>query len=101
MDRIELREELSRLSLEAGMHSLGHVLAADTPQAEIEALVRRLNADPAIHGILVQLPLPKTIDAAAVIAAIDPDKDVDGLSVVNAGRLAGGLPGLRPCTPLG
>ena len=88
-------------SLEAGMHSLGHVLAADTPQAEIEALVRRLNADPAIHGILVQLPLPKTIDAAAVIAAIDPDKDVDGLSVVNAGRLAGGLPGLRPCTPLG
>ena len=63
--------------------------------------MRRLNADPAIHGILVQLPLPVGLDTAAVIAAIDPDKDVDGLSVINAGRLASGLPGLAPCTPLG
>jgi methylenetetrahydrofolate dehydrogenase (NADP+)/methenyltetrahydrofolate cyclohydrolase len=88
-------------SLAAGMHSVTCRLPADTPQAEIEALVRRLNADPAIHGILVQLPLPAQIDSAAVIAAIDPDKDVDGLSVINAGRLASGLPGLAPCTPLG
>ncbi|HEY7852611.1 MAG TPA: tetrahydrofolate dehydrogenase/cyclohydrolase catalytic domain-containing protein, partial [Caulobacteraceae bacterium] len=88
-------------STAAGMHSVTHRLDAATPQSEIEALVRRLNADPAIHGILVQLPLPAGIDSAAVIAAIDPDKDVDGLSVINAGRLASGLPGLAPCTPLG
>ena len=85
----------------AGMHSLTHRLAADTTQAELEALVAGLNADPSIHGILVQLPLPAHLDAAAVIAAIDPDKDVDGLTVLNAGRLASGLPGLAPCTPLG
>ena len=85
----------------AGMHSVTHKLAATTPKAEVIDLVRRLNADPAIHGILVQLPLPAEIDSAAVIAAIDPDKDVDGLSVTNAGRLASGLPGLVPCTPLG
>jgi methylenetetrahydrofolate dehydrogenase (NADP+)/methenyltetrahydrofolate cyclohydrolase len=88
-------------SLAAGMHSVTHLLPADAPQAEVEALVRRLNADPAIHGILVQLPLPRGLDTAAVIAAIDPDKDVDGLTVINAGRLASGLPGLAPCTPLG
>ena len=88
-------------SLAAGMHSVTHRLAADTPQAGIESLVSALNADPAIHGILVQLPLPAAIDAAAVIAAIDPDKDVDGLTVINAGRLSSGLPGLAPCTPLG
>jgi methylenetetrahydrofolate dehydrogenase (NADP+)/methenyltetrahydrofolate cyclohydrolase len=85
----------------AGMHSVTYRLADDTSQTELEALVARLNADPAIHGILVQLPLPPSIDSAAVIAAIDPDKDVDGLSVINAGRLASGLPGLAPCTPLG
>jgi methylenetetrahydrofolate dehydrogenase (NADP+)/methenyltetrahydrofolate cyclohydrolase len=88
-------------SLAAGMHSVTHRLAADTPQAQIEALVARLNADPAIHGILVQLPLPPGIDTAAVIGGIDPDKDVDGLTLINAGRLASGLPGLAPCTPLG
>jgi methylenetetrahydrofolate dehydrogenase (NADP+)/methenyltetrahydrofolate cyclohydrolase len=88
-------------SLAAGMHSVTHRLAADASQAEVEALVRRLNADPAIHGILVQLPLPPGIDQAAVIDAIDPDKDVDGLTLINAGRLASGLPGLAPCTPLG
>jgi methylenetetrahydrofolate dehydrogenase (NADP+)/methenyltetrahydrofolate cyclohydrolase len=85
----------------AGMRSVEHRLPATTPQAELIALVAALNADPAIHGILVQLPLPAPLDADAVIAAIDPDKDVDGLTVTNAGRLAAGLPGLVPCTPLG
>jgi methylenetetrahydrofolate dehydrogenase (NADP+)/methenyltetrahydrofolate cyclohydrolase len=65
------------------------------------ALVAALNADASVHGILVQLPLPKHLDSDAVIAAIDPDKDVDGLTIINAGRLAAGLPGLVPCTPLG
>jgi methylenetetrahydrofolate dehydrogenase (NADP+)/methenyltetrahydrofolate cyclohydrolase len=85
----------------AGMQSFEHRLPADIPQGELVALVERLNADPAVHGILVQLPLPKPLDADAVIACIDPDKDVDGLHVVNAGRLMAGLPGLVPCTPLG
>ena len=85
----------------AGMYSETHRLPATTPQAELEALVAKLNADPKIHGILVQLPLPSGLDSAAVIASIDPDKDVDGLSVVNAGRLASNLPALTPCTPLG
>jgi methylenetetrahydrofolate dehydrogenase (NADP+)/methenyltetrahydrofolate cyclohydrolase len=88
-------------SLAAGMHSVTHRLAVDTPQDEIQALVANLNADPTIHGILVQLPLPPGIDSAAVIGGIDPDKDVDGLTLINAGRLASGLPGLAPCTPLG
>lgn len=88
-------------TLEAGMHSVTHRLAADTPEAELLALIGRLNADPAIHGILVQLPLPGHIDSAKAVAAIDPDKDVDGLHVVNAGRLVAGIPGLVPCTPLG
>jgi methylenetetrahydrofolate dehydrogenase (NADP+)/methenyltetrahydrofolate cyclohydrolase len=88
-------------TLAAGMHSVTHRLPEDTGQDDLLALVRSLNADPAIHGILVQLPLPKHIDSAAIIAAIDPDKDVDGLSVTNAGRLAVGLPALVPCTPLG
>jgi methylenetetrahydrofolate dehydrogenase (NADP+)/methenyltetrahydrofolate cyclohydrolase len=86
---------------EAGMHSVTHRLAAQTPEAELLALIGTLNQDPAIHGILVQLPLPGHIDSAKVIGAIDPDKDVDGLHVVNAGRLVAGLPGLVPCTPLG
>jgi methylenetetrahydrofolate dehydrogenase (NADP+)/methenyltetrahydrofolate cyclohydrolase len=85
----------------AGMYSQTHRLPAATPQAELEALVKILNADPKIHGILVQLPLPGHLDSAAVIAAIDPDKDVDGLTVVNAGRLASNLPALTPCTPVG
>ncbi len=87
---------------EAGMASVHHALAADTGEAEVLAMVAQLNADPAIDGILVQLPLPAHIDAARVIAAIDPDKDVDGFHVVNAGRLAVGDPAaLVPCTPLG
>jgi len=88
-------------SLAAGMHSVTHRLPADTQQAELIRLVADLNADPLIHGILVQLPLPKHLDEKAVIAAIDPDKDVDGLHVVNAGRLVAGLPSLVACTPTG
>ncbi|ODT61930.1 bifunctional methylenetetrahydrofolate dehydrogenase/methenyltetrahydrofolate cyclohydrolase FolD [Phenylobacterium sp.] len=88
-------------SLAAGMHSQTHRLPAETSQADLLALVRQLNADPKIHGILVQLPLPKGLDEKAVIETIDPAKDVDGLHVVNAGRLAQGLPALIPCTPLG
>lgn len=88
-------------TLAAGMHSETHRLAADTSQADLEALVERLNRDPAIHGILVQLPLPQHLDSAAVIARINPDKDVDGLTTLNAGRLASGAQGLVPCTPLG
>jgi methylenetetrahydrofolate dehydrogenase (NADP+)/methenyltetrahydrofolate cyclohydrolase len=87
---------------EAGMRSDHHPLDAGTSEAELLALIERLNADPAIDGILVQLPLPAHMDAARVIATIDPDKDVDGFHVVNAGRLAVGDPGaLVPCTPLG
>ncbi|MDB5481129.1 MAG: folD [Caulobacteraceae bacterium] len=88
-------------SLAVGMHSVVHRLAADTTQADLTALIERLNRDPAIHGILLQLPLPAPLDAGAVLARLDPDKDVDGLTVVNAGRLASGLPALTPCTPLG
>ena len=84
-----------------GMHSVTHLLPADTPQAVLMALVAELNADPTIHGILVQLPLPKGLDEKAVVLAIDPAKDVDGLHVINAGRLSQGLPSLVPCTPLG
>ena len=88
-------------SMAAGMHSVTHRLPAEVSQSELLALVEQLNQDPAIHGILVQLPLPKGLDEKAVIEAIDPAKDVDGLHVVNAGRLAQGLPSLVPCTPLG
>jgi methylenetetrahydrofolate dehydrogenase (NADP+)/methenyltetrahydrofolate cyclohydrolase len=88
-------------SLAAGMHSITHRLSADTPQDILIDLVRSLNADPAIHGILVQMPLPPGLDEKAVVEAIDPDKDVDGLHVVNAGRLSQGLPALSPCTPVG
>ena len=84
-----------------GMHSVTHRLPAHTSQSELLDLVGQLNADPSIHGILVQMPLPKGLDADAVIAAIDPAKDVDGLHPVNAGRLSAGLPGLVPCTPVG
>jgi methylenetetrahydrofolate dehydrogenase (NADP+)/methenyltetrahydrofolate cyclohydrolase len=90
-----------RQTLAAGMQSFEHRLPADIPQTDLLALLARLNANPAVHGILVQLPLPQHLHTGAVIAAIDPDKDVDGLHVVNAGRLASGLPGLVPCTPLG
>jgi methylenetetrahydrofolate dehydrogenase (NADP+) / methenyltetrahydrofolate cyclohydrolase len=87
--------------VEAGMASFEHRLSADTTQDALLALVRQLNADPQVDGILVQLPLPPQIDTDAVIASIDPDKDVDGFHPVNAGRLASGLPGFVPCTPLG
>jgi len=88
-------------SLAAGMHSVTHRLPAETTEDALIGLVRELNADKTIHGILVQLPLPKHISEARVLAALDPDKDVDGLTVASAGRLASGLPGLTPCTPLG
>lgn len=88
-------------TLRAGMRSETHRMGETTGQHELLALIATLNADPGIHGILVQLPLPAHIDSAAVLGAIDPDKDVDGFHVVNAGRLAVGLPGLVPCTPLG
>lgn len=88
-------------TLKAGMRSDTHRLPAETTQAELLALISALNADAGIHGVLVQLPLPKHIDSAAVLDAISPDKDVDGFHVVNAGRLAVGLPGMIPCTPLG
>ena len=87
---------------EAGMASFEHKLAVETGQDELLALIRQLNEDPAVHGILVQLPLPDQIDAQAVLDAIDPAKDVDGFHVINAGRLmtGAGHP-LVPCTPLG
>jgi methylenetetrahydrofolate dehydrogenase (NADP+)/methenyltetrahydrofolate cyclohydrolase len=86
---------------EAGMASFEHRLPADVAQDELLALIKKLNADPSVHGILVQLPLPKGLDSTVVIDAIDPAKDVDGLNPVNAGRLASGLFALTPCTPLG
>src|SRR5277367_2617658 len=85
----------------AGMASFEHVLPADVAQHELLLLIARLNRDPLVHGILVQLPLPKSLETEKVIAAIDPAKDVDGLHPHNAGRLAGGFPALSPCTPLG
>lgn len=85
----------------AGMHSVTHLLPGDTTQETLEALVRDLAADPAIHGVLVQLPLPKHLDEKPVIELIGPEKDVDGLHVVNAGRLVAGLPALVACTPTG
>jgi methylenetetrahydrofolate dehydrogenase (NADP+)/methenyltetrahydrofolate cyclohydrolase len=86
---------------EIGLFSEGIELSAETSQGELLRVVRGLNERPDIHGILVQLPLPAHIDADAVIDAIDPDKDVDGLHPINQARLVMGRPGLRPCTPLG
>ncbi len=86
---------------EAGLHSVFEKYAADLSEAALLERVAALNADPAIHGILVQMPLPRHIDARKVIAAIAVEKDVDGFSVHSAGALASGLPGLRPCTPWG
>jgi methylenetetrahydrofolate dehydrogenase (NADP+) / methenyltetrahydrofolate cyclohydrolase len=85
----------------AGMASFEHKLSADVSQDELLALIAKLNRDPSVHGILVQLPLPKSISTETVINAIDPAKDVDGLHPQNAGRLAGGFAALSPCTPLG
>jgi methylenetetrahydrofolate dehydrogenase (NADP+) / methenyltetrahydrofolate cyclohydrolase len=90
-----------KMTAGSGMKSFDHRLPATTGEAELLTLVSRLNADPTVHGILVQLPLPKQIDAQKVIAAIDPAKDVDGFHPVNAGRLSAGLPALAPCTPVG
>ena len=86
---------------EAGMESIHHPLPADTRESDLLALVEELNRDPAVDGILVQLPLPEQIDSALVIDAIDPGKDVDGFNVINTGRLAVGAEALIPCTPLG
>jgi methylenetetrahydrofolate dehydrogenase (NADP+)/methenyltetrahydrofolate cyclohydrolase len=88
-------------TLEAGMHSVTIRLPAETTEVELLAHVARLNADPAIHGILVQFPVPAHINPAIIQSTIDPDKDVDGLSPINAGRLALGLPALTACTPVG
>jgi methylenetetrahydrofolate dehydrogenase (NADP+)/methenyltetrahydrofolate cyclohydrolase len=88
-------------TLEAGMNSWEHRLPADLAEGELLALVETLNRDPAVHGILVQLPLPKHMDSAKVINTLRPDKDVDGFNVINAGRLATGQDSLVPCTPAG
>lgn len=90
-----------KATLAANMASFEHRLPADTAQGELIALVDQLNADPAVDGILVQLPLPAHLDEQAVLLRIDPDKDVDGFHPVNAGRLATGMDGFVPCTPLG
>ncbi len=90
-----------KATVEAGMASFEHRLSADISEGELLDLIEQLNADPKVDGILVQLPLPPHIDADKVITAVDPDKDVDGFHPVNAGRLAIGLPGFVPCTPLG
>jgi len=86
---------------QVGIRSLRHRLPASTSETELVALVRRLGHDADVHGILVQLPLPAPLRAQVVIEALAPEKDVDGLHPVNQGRLLAGLPGLRPCTPLG
>ena len=91
----------ARATVEAGMASFEFKLPADAPEDELLARVRALNADPAVDGILVQLPLPGHMNEDKVIAAIDPNKDVDGFTAVNAGRLAIGQHGFVPCTPLG
>ena len=91
----------AKQTVEVGMKSVEHKLDASTPEADVLALVDHLNKDDSIHGILVQLPLPDHIDATKVINSINPDKDVDGFHVVNAGRLATGQDSLVPCTPVG
>lgn len=91
----------NKSTLAAGMNSFEHRLADDVSEADLLAVVKKLNDDPAVHGILVQLPLPKHINEAAVIDAISPDKDVDGFHVINSGLLATGGQGMVPCTPLG
>jgi methylenetetrahydrofolate dehydrogenase (NADP+)/methenyltetrahydrofolate cyclohydrolase len=98
--RVYVRNK-GKQTAEIGMRSIEHALPADTTQEALLALIAGLNADEAVDGILVQLPLPAQIDAQAVLDAIDPAKDVDGFHVVNAGRLATGGAALVPCTPLG
>jgi methylenetetrahydrofolate dehydrogenase (NADP+)/methenyltetrahydrofolate cyclohydrolase len=91
----------SKAVTEAGLRSFDQHMSEDVSEAELLDLIARLNADAQVNGILIQLPLPPQINADKIIAAIDPDKDVDGFHPLNAGRLASGLPGLVPCTPLG
>jgi methylenetetrahydrofolate dehydrogenase (NADP+)/methenyltetrahydrofolate cyclohydrolase len=91
----------SKAVTESGMHPFDQQLPESVSEAELLDLIARLNADAQVNGILVQLPLPPQIDAHKIISAIDPDKDVDGFHPLNVGRLASGLPGLVPCTPLG
>ena len=88
-------------TVEVGMESFEHKLPADTPEADLLDLIAQLNADPAVHGILCQLPVPDHIDADKVLAAIDPAKDVDGFHISNVGLLATGQKAMVPCTPLG
>ncbi len=90
-----------KMTVGSGMRSFDHRLPKETSEAELLALIARLNADPTVHGILVQLPLPSQIDPHKIIAAVDPAKDVDGFNPVNVGRLCAGLPALAPCTPVG
>ena len=90
-----------KMTAGSGMRTFDHRLPAATTETDLLALIARLNSDAAVHGILVQLPLPPQIDRQKVIAAIDPGKDIDGFHPINAGRLAIGLPTLTPCTPLG
>ena len=91
----------AKQTVEAGMNSWEHKLARETPEADLLALIDKLNKDPACHGILVQLPLPKHIDSAKVLTAVSPEKDVDGFHVVNVGKLSTGQDGLVACTPVG
>ncbi|MBN9309031.1 bifunctional methylenetetrahydrofolate dehydrogenase/methenyltetrahydrofolate cyclohydrolase [Devosia sp.] len=91
----------AKQTVEVGMHSEKYELPEDASEAEVLALVEKLNADPAIHGILVQLPLPKQIDPNKVIATISPDKDVDCFTPASVGKMQIGLPGPVSCTPLG
>ncbi len=91
----------SKAVIDTGMRPFDHKLPETASEAELLALIGRLNADPTVNGILVQLPLPPQIDSSKIIAALDPAKDVDGFHPVNVGRLASGLPSLVPCTPLG
>src|SRR3954462_6147505 len=90
-----------RASQEVGIAGFDHRLAGDTPRADVVALIERLNADPAVSGILVQLPVPDHLDGVELTGMVDAGKDVDGLTPVSAGLLALGRPGLRPCTPTG
>jgi methylenetetrahydrofolate dehydrogenase (NADP+) / methenyltetrahydrofolate cyclohydrolase len=90
----------SRAVTEVGMRPFDHHLPANVSEAELLALVHKLNGDPAVHGVLVQMPLPAQISSKRIVASIDPDKDVDGFHPLNAGRLVTGLPALAPCTPI-